>query len=192
MRRLAILAALVLCLPLTARAAPPADGRAVFGIPLGAPMSTIQGAKSFKPGWYRVDAPPKPDPRFEKFAVEAFGKTGVCVVQGVSPLIRADPDGSKVRAAIDTLADDFSTRYGQPEKLDLCQGFACAPAAWGEDLQTGDRRYGYRWEVRGGPIRTVSVVAVAHSVSSFTYVVQFDSAELTGCRFEELSSGAAD
>ncbi len=46
--------------------------------------------------------------------------------------------------------------------------------------------------MRGGPIRTVSVVAVAHSVSSFTYVVQFHSPDLTGCRFEELSSGAED
>ncbi len=137
-------------------------------------------------------APPRPDPRFEKVAVEAFSKTGVCVVQGVSPMVRADPDGAKIRAAIDTLADDFSARYGQPEKLDVCKGFACAAQTWGEDMQIGDRRYGYRWEVRGGPIRTVSVVAVAHSVSSFTYVVQFDSAELTGCRFEELSSGAGD
>lgn len=192
MRPFAVLLALAVCLPPAARAAPPAEGKAVFGIPLGAPVKQIAGARQFKPGWFQVAAPPKPDPRFEKVAVEAFGGTGVCVVQGVSPLIRADADGTKVRAAMDALADDFSARYGQPEKLDLCKGFACAAQTWGEDLQVGDRRYGYRWEVRGGPIRTVSVVAVAHSVSSFTYVVQFDSAELTGCRFEELSLGADD
>ena len=192
MKLLAALLVLALCLPLAARAAPPVEGKAVFGIPLGASVKQIAGARQFKPGWFQVAAPPKPDPRFAKVAVEAFGKTGVCVIQGVSSMIRADADGTKVRAAIDALADDFSARYGQPEKLDLCKGFACAAEAWGEDLQLGDRRYGYRWEVRGGPIRTVSVVAVAHSVSSFTYVVQFDSAELTGCRAEELSLGEDD
>jgi hypothetical protein len=192
MKLFATLLVLAVCAPLAARAAPPAEGKAVFGIPLGASVKQIEGARQFKPNWFQVAAPPKPDPRFEKVAVEAFGKTGVCVVQGVSPLVRADADGAKIRAAIDTLADDFSARYGQPEKLDACKGFACAPQTWGEDMQIGDRRYGYRWDVRGGPIRTVSVVAVAHSVSSFTYVVQFDSAELTQCRFEELSSGAED
>jgi hypothetical protein len=183
-----VIAALALVsLPLAARAAPPVDGKEVLGIPLGAKARDVAGAKPFKEGWYQVTPAPKPDDRFEKVAIEAFGKTGVCVVQGVGKLIRGDADGAKIRAAIDKIADDFSSTYGQPEKLDVCSGLACAPAAWGEDVQLGDRRYGYRWEVRPGPIRTVTIVAVAHSVSSFTYVVQFDSAELTPCRTEELA-----
>ena len=178
-----LLAALALTTPVHAA---PADDRAAFGIAMGAPVRQLSGARPFKPGWYDVVAPPAPDPRFDRVAVEAFAGTGVCVVQGVSSLISRDADGARVRAAVDRLADDFSARYGQPLKLDACTGLTCAPDAWGEDVQTGDRRYGYRWDVRGGPIRQVSVVVLAHSVSSFVYLVQYDSAELTGCRTEEL------
>ena len=183
----ALTALALLALPLAAHAAPPVEGKQVLGIALGAKARDVPGAKQFKQGWYQVTPAPKPDDRFEKVAIEAFGKTGVCVVQGVGKMVRADADGAKIRAAVDKLADDFSNTYGQPEKLDVCTGLACAPEAWGEDMQLGDRRYGYRWEVRPGPIRTVTVVAVAHSVSSFTYVVQFDSADLTACRAEELA-----
>ena len=178
-----LLAVLVLAAPAQAAAA---DDRLAFGIAMGAPVRQLSGAKAFKPGWYNVAAPPAPDPRFDKVAVEAFAQTGVCVVQGVSALVTQDANGAKVRRAVDRLADDFSTRYGQPLKLDSCTGLACAPDAWGEDVQTGDRRYGYRWDVRGGPIRQVSVVVLAHSVSSFVYLVQYDSAQLTDCRSEEL------
>ncbi|MEI9889635.1 MAG: hypothetical protein WDN45_02445 [Caulobacteraceae bacterium] len=83
----------------------------------------------------------------------------------MSPEIVGDPTGAKVRLAMDRLADDFSAVYGQPLKLDSCKGGACVPDLWGEDLQTGDRRYGYRWEMHEGPahaVREVSVIAVAH------------------------------
>src|SRR4051812_5296140 len=84
--RSVLLAVLLLGLSASgARAAPPADGRAAFGIPMGAQVRALPGAKAFKPGWYQLDAPPKPDPRFAQVAVEAFGDTGVCVIQGVSP-----------------------------------------------------------------------------------------------------------
>jgi hypothetical protein len=154
-------------------------------------LLNILGAKAFKPGWYQLAAPPKPDPRFAKVAVEAFSDTGVCVVQAVSPEITGDPTGAKVRLAIDRLADDFSAVYGQPHKLDSCQGGACVADLWGEDLQTGDRRYGYRWEMHDSPVhavREVSVIAVAHSVSSYVFLAQFDSGDLTGCRTNELAS----
>jgi hypothetical protein len=159
-----------------------------LGIPIGAPVSRIEGAKPFKPGWYRVAKPPAPDAQFAGVAVEAFGPTGVCVVQAVSPLIKADPDGAKVRLAIEHLAQTYSTTLGQPEKLDSCKSLICAPDLWGADMLTGDRRYGYRWQLRGGPlrrVREVSVVAVAHSVSSFTYMVEYQGDELTRCAAEE-------
>lgn len=168
-----------------AHAAPPSGGRDAFGVAMGAPIGEVPGAKAFKPGWYNVPAPPSPDPRFAKVAVQAFPQTGVCVVQAVSPEITGDPAGARVRQAIDRLANDFSDAYGQPQKLDVCSKSAvCAPDLWGEDLQTGDRRYGYRWEMHGAPansVREVSVVAVAHSVSSFVFLVQFDSGALTRC-----------
>jgi hypothetical protein len=138
-----------------------------------------------------VAAAPKPDPRFPKVAVEAFADTGVCVIQGLSDEIKGDPTGAKIRLAIDRLADDFSPLYGAPERLDVCTGFTCAPDLWGENLQTGDRRYGYRWALHDAPakgVREVSVIAVAHSVSSFVYLVQFDSGDLTRCRTAELGS----
>ena len=184
----AALLALLLATP--ALAAPPSDGKDAFGVPMGGSVRQLQGAKAFKPGWYQLAAPPKPDPRFGKVAVEAFSDTGVCVVQAVSPEITADPTGAKIRLAIDRIADDFSTVYGQPQKLDSCQGAACAADLWGEDLQTGDRRYGYRWEMHDGPahaVREVSVIAVAHSVSSYVFLAQFDSGDLTGCRTNELA-----
>ena len=188
----AVLAALVLSLsaPL-AVAAPPADSHAAFGVRMGAPVSALPGAKEFRPGWYRLAAPPKPDPRFVQVAVEAFGDTGVCVVQGVSPEIAGDPTGAKIRAAIDRLADDFSKVYGAPERLDSCSNAACAPELWGEDLQTGARRYGYRWEMHDAPdsgVREVSVVALAHSVSSSVFLAQFDSGALSSCRTAELQT----
>jgi hypothetical protein len=170
---------------------PPADGKDAFGVPMGGSVRKLEGAKVFKPGWYQLAAPPKPDPRFARVAVEAFSDTGVCVVQAVSPEITGDPTGAKVRLAIDRLADDFSTVYGQPHKLDSCQGGACVADLWGEDLQTGDRRYGYRWEMHDSPVhavREVSVIAVAHSVSSYVFLAQFDSGDLTGCRTNELAS----
>jgi hypothetical protein len=174
-----------------AQAAPPADGHAAFGVRMGAPVSALAGATEFKPGWYRLPAAPRPDPRFAQVAVEAFGDTGVCVVQAVSPEIAGDPAGVKIRAAIDRLADDFSRVYGAPLRLDTCSDSACAPELWDEDLQAGARRYGYRWEMHDAPdngVREVSVVATAHSVSSSVYLVQFDSGALTTCRAAELQT----
>ena len=197
MHRFALLAALALglsapvVLTTAAWAAPPADGRAAFGIPMGAQVRALPGAKAFKPGWYQLAAAPKPDPRFAQVAVEAFGDTGVCVVQAVSPEITGDPSGTRIRLAIDRLADDFSAVYGQPLRLDACAAAACAPELWGEDLQTGARRYGYRWEMHDGPengVREASVVAVAHSVSSYVFLVQFDSGALSSCRTAELQT----
>jgi hypothetical protein len=174
-----------------AQAAPPADGHAAFGVRMGAPASALANASEFKPGWYRLTAVPKPDPRFTQVAVEAFADTGVCVVQAVSPEITADPAGTRIRAAIDRLADDFSRVYGAPLRLDTCSDAACAPELWGEDLQAGARRYGYRWDLHDAPddgVREVSVVAVAHSVSSSVFLAQFDSGALTTCRAAELQT----
>ena len=123
--------------------------------------------------------------------MEAFGDTGVCVVQAVSPEITGDPNGAKIRAAIDRLADDFSAVYGAPQRLDSCSDAACAPELWGEDLQAGARHYGYRWELHDAPengVREVSVVATPHSVSSYVYLVQFDSGALATCRTAELQT----
>ena len=142
-------AALMLLLAGPALAAPPSDGKDAFGVPMGGPVRKLEGARSFKPGWYNLPAPPKPDARFAKVAVD-----------------------------------------GQPQKLDSCQGGACVADLWGEDLQTGDRRYGYRWEMHDAgdhAVREVSVVAVAHSVSSYVFLAQFDSGDLTRCRANELT-----
>jgi hypothetical protein len=176
--------------PALARAAPPSDGKDAFGVAMGEKVSRLPGAKMFKPGWYQLPAAPKPDPRFSRLAVEAFPETGVCVVQAVGPEITGDPDGAKVRLAIDRLADDFSMVYGAPQKLDSCSDAACAPDLWGQDLQTGDRRYGYRWALHDSPktgVREVSLIAVAHSVSSSVYLAQFDSGDLTACRANEIA-----
>jgi hypothetical protein len=174
-----------------ALAAPPADGHAAFGIPMGSPVGKLEGAKLFKPGWYQLGTPPKPDPRFAQVAVEAFGDTGICVVQAVSPEITGDATGVKIRTAIDRLVDDFSKVYGEPERLDNCSNAACAPELWGEDLQTGARRYGYRWALHDAPdngVREVSVVAMPHSVSSSVFLAQFDSGDLSRCRTAELQT----
>jgi hypothetical protein len=189
-RILAAALALGLTVP-PALAAPPADSHAAFGVRMGSPASALPGAATFKPGWYRLAAPPRPDPRFVQVAVEAFGDTGVCVIQAVSPEITGDPTGARIRAAIDRLADDFSQVYGAPERLDSCSNAACAPELWGEDLQTGARRYGYRWEMHDAPdngVREVSVVAMAHSVSSSVFLAQFDSGALSSCRTAELQT----
>jgi hypothetical protein len=173
-----------------ALAAPPSSGKDAFGVPMGGSVRRLEGATEFKPGWYQLAAPPRPDPRFTKVAVEAFSDTGVCVVQATSPEITGDPTGAKIRLAMDRLADDFSAVYGQPQKLDACQGGACVADLWGEDLQTGDRRYGYRWELhdsKTNEVREVSVIAVAHSVSSSVFLAQFDSGDLTRCRTNELA-----
>jgi hypothetical protein len=183
-RALAAIALLLTALAVPARAADDP-----FGIPIGAPVSQIEGAKAFKPGWYRVARPPNPDPQFAAVAVEAFRPTGVCVVQAVSPLIKADPDGAKVRLAIEHLVQAYSATLGQPDKLDTCKSLICAPDLWSADMMTGDRRYGYRWRPRGGGalrrVREVSVIAIAHSTSSFTYMVEYQGDDLTRCVAEE-------
>jgi hypothetical protein len=158
---------------------------------MGSPVRALEGAQPFKPGWYRLASPPKPDSRFTQVAVEAFGDTGVCVVQAVSPEVTGDPTGAKIRAAIDRLADDFSAVYGAPLRLDSCSDAACAPELWGEDLQAGARHYGYRWDLHDAPdngVREVSVVALAHSVSSSVFLAQFDSGALSRCSAAELQS----
>ncbi|HEY4029195.1 MAG TPA: hypothetical protein VGM25_02545 [Caulobacteraceae bacterium] len=188
---LAILA-LALCAPLAApsiaRADPPADGGSAFGITMGASVRKLEGARVFKPGWYKVAAPPKPDPRFTQVAVEAFADTGVCVVQAVSPEVIGDPAGVKIRSTADRLADDFSRTYGAPERLDSCSNAACAADLWGEDMQAGARRYGYRWEMHDAPdkgVREASLVVIPHSVSSYVLLLQFDSGALTPCQMAE-------
>jgi hypothetical protein len=189
--RLIALAVVLTFAASAAQAAPPSDGKGAFGVAMGAQVRKL-GAREFRPGWYNLPAPPKPDPRFAKVAVEAFADTGVCVVQAVGPEIAGDPAGARIRLAIDRIADDFSMVYGAPQRLDSCKGSACAPDLWGEDLQTGDRRYGYRWEMHDAPahgVREVSVIAVAHSVSSYVFLAQFDSGDLNGCRANELAIG---
>jgi hypothetical protein len=159
-----------------------------FGIAIGAPVSQIEGARPFKPGWYHVASPPVPAPQFSAVAVEAFRSTGVCVVQAVSPLIKADPDGAKVRLAIEHLVQAYSATLGQPDKLDTCKSLICAPDLWTADMLTGDRHYGYRWRPRAGAlrrVREVSVIAIAHSTSSFTYMVEYQGDDLTKCIAEE-------
>jgi hypothetical protein len=183
----AILALAVLAMACAANPASAAEDP--FGIRMGAPIAQLLAAKAFKPGWYQV-APPNPDPQFSRVAVEAFRPTGVCVVQAVSPLIGADPEGAKVRAAVDHLAQTYSQSFGQPEKLDSCRSMLCAPEFWATDMLTGERHYGYRWRMHGGPIRRVrevSVVAVAHSATTFTYLVEYHSDDLTGCTAEEIA-----
>ncbi len=180
-----------LALALLAASAGAAHAQDLFGIPMGGPASQL-GAKPFKPGWYQV-TPPQPDPQFEKFAVEAYRATGVCVIQGVSALIVADPEGVKVRAAIDRLAEAYSPALGAPEKLDTCRSMICAPEFWGVDMATGERRYGYRWRIKSGgalkKVREVSVVALARSASSFTYLVEYQSDAVTACTTQELAAG---
>jgi hypothetical protein len=190
-RRLTLVAVLgALMAPTLTRAAPPSDGKDAFGVAMGEHIGRLPGAKEFKPGWYQLSVAPKPDPRFTKLAVEAFGETGVCVVQATGPEITGDPTGAKARLAIDRIADDFSMVYGAPQKLDSCSDAACAPDLWGQDLETGDRHYGYRWALHDAPkgaVREVSLIAVAHSVSSFVYLAQFDSGDLTACRANEVA-----
>ena len=180
---LAFAAALVL----TGGAARAADGP--YGIAMGAPVSQLPGAKGFKPGWYHVASPPEPDAQFAAYAVEAFKATGVCGVQAVSPEIGSDPEGTKVRAAIDHLVQTYSTTLGQPERLDSCTALICTPDLWAADMMTGDRHYGFRWQVRGGlkRVREVSVIAVAHSVNRFVYLVEYQSNDLTGCTTQETA-----
>jgi hypothetical protein len=113
-------------------------------------------------------------------------------VQAVSPVIGSDPDGAKVRAAIDHLVQAYSTSLGQPEKLDSCKSLICAPELWGADMMTGDRHYGFRWRLRGGPlrrVREVSVIAVAHSTTSFTYLVEYQGDALAECTAREGDLG---
>ncbi|MDB5458658.1 MAG: hypothetical protein JWO72_399 [Caulobacteraceae bacterium] len=161
-----------------------------FGIRIGAPVSRLDGARRFKPGWYQVARPPLPDARFDKVAVEAFPATGVCVVQAVSPVIVSDPEGVGIRAEVDRLAQAFSADFGRPEKLNTCSSMICAPEFWASDLLAGERRYGYRWRTQGGAIphvREVSVLAVARSATAFTYLVEYQGDALTACRTEEAA-----
>jgi hypothetical protein len=198
-RPFALPACMVLCAglawaPAASRAqgaAAAVDPEAPFGIAMGAPASRIPGATLFKPGWYAVGRPPRPEPGFVKAAVEAFPETGVCVVQGVGPVIDHDPEGSRIRAAVDDVANRFSASFGQPEKVDSCDSLICAPEFWGQDMQTGDRRYGYRWTLHGQPAhgaREISIIAVAHSASAFVYLVQYDSEKLSACRAAETAT----
>jgi hypothetical protein len=175
-------------LALAAAGAP--DPEAPFGLRMGQPVA--EGAQSFKPGWYSVPHPPRDEPDLVKAAVEAFPETGICVVQGVSAEIGDDADGARTRAAIDAVAQRLSATYGAPQKLDACSGFACAPEDWTQDLQTGDRRYGYRWSMHAAPahgVREASVVAVAHAARRAAFLVQWDSGDLTGCRRAQLEAG---
>ncbi len=48
-------------------AAPPSDGKDAFGVPMGGSIRKVEGAKAFKPGWYNLPAPPRPDPRFARW-----------------------------------------------------------------------------------------------------------------------------
>jgi hypothetical protein len=182
-------AAVAIALALTFAAAPAFAAEDPFGIPMGTPIAQLPAARAFKPGWYQV-TPPNPDARFARVAVEAFRPTGVCVVQAVSPLIGADPEGTKVRAAIDRVAQAYSETLGQPEKLDSCNSMLCAPDLWAVDVLTGERHYGYRWRVRGGAlrhVREVSVVVVAHSATTFTYLAEYQGDDLARCTAEEIA-----
>jgi hypothetical protein len=170
----------------------PAPPAALFGIALGAPLAAIPGARPFKPGWYRVDPPPRPEQGLERAAVEAFADTGVCVIQGAGPAIRDDPDGAKARAAIDALAARISQRYGPAAKADDCSSLVCAPAFWAIDVETGERHYAYRWSPHADAapgVWEISVFAVARSATVPGYVVQYDSPDVTACRDAENQTG---
>ncbi len=175
-----------------ARAAPLdiPDPDAPFGIPMGAAARRIPGATLFKPGWYAVDPPPKAEPGFRKVAVEAFPETGVCAVQGLGPSIAGDPDGAKTRAAIEQASQKFFDLYGQPERLDSCTSLLCTPEFWASDVQSGERHYGYRWSLHDKPVhgaREISIVATARGDGALSFILEYDSADLTHCRLAENS-----
>lgn len=167
---------------------------ALFGIVLGAPVASLPGARPFKPGWYAVP-PPHPEPGLERAAVEAFADTGICVIQGVGPVIAHDPEGVRTRAAIDALAWRMSELYGEPAKVDDCTSLVCKPEFWAIDLETGERRYGYRWprrDSRPHGIWEISLVAQARNASDLVYLVEVDSQDLNGCRDAETQAASGD
>lgn len=169
-----------------------------FGIEIGAAVDTLgQTTKLDKPGFYIVDAPPKPHPAFERVIVIAYPETGVCMIRGIGHDIPNDGAGVQTRSAVDEIAEALKLKYGSGRKIDTCFGSgSCNSEYWMMYMENGERYYGY--EFRGGSdsMKTakISGIDVAAGVSDLRTgytVVEYTGENKSACQ-AAAKRGSAD
>lgn len=101
-----------------------------FGVQMGAPISSIPGAKPSKTigevTVYSVNTLPAPNPEFEYYLIMASAKTGICKVTGIGKDHPGDATGVKVRGIFENLSNALAQKYGSSKLVD----FLHADALW--------------------------------------------------------------
>jgi hypothetical protein len=114
MLKIVILSLFLLATADTASAAP-------FGIDMGTKIEDLKGARSQQggQGLYILSEVPKPHSAFERYAVTAAPKAGVCVVKGIGKTIDTNSYGTSLRSAFDNMREKLEQTYGKHEVHDL-------------------------------------------------------------------------
>lgn len=177
-----------------ADAAPPAKAEphdGPFGIAMGEPISELGPVTDVGKGQYTVLRPPRPNPLFPTVSVFAYPETGVCLVFGSSDLIDLDPQGQKVKRAVDEAAEVLATKYGPGAKQEQCNGDPqeCQDA-WTIKLSLGEAQYAYGWLFAGRPdhIGTILVEADAEHATQSRVNLGYRSTATDAC---EAAAAAA-
>ena len=169
-----------------------------FGFDMGQSIDEVAGASKLDtPGFYVVDSAPKAHPDFEAVVLEAYPDTGICMIRGIGRNIVGDGAGSAIRSKVDSLAKALETKYGEPEKGDVCiaNRIKCNPDFWMMTLDDNERMYGFRWskqneQMSSADIGLLGVQAKAANIQDTYPLLEFQSSNTKTCEAARNASSA--
>lgn len=160
-----------------------------FGFDMGQKIEEVVGAEKLdRPGLYVVKTLPKPHADFEQVVLEAYPKTGICLIRGIGKDIGSDGAGLSIRSKVDGLKDALETKYGSSKKMDRCGGsqVGCLPQFWVSSLLENERIYAHIWEeqsegMKSANIGEMVVGAQAANILDTYPILEFYSADEKAC-----------
>lgn len=126
----------------------PTRANGPFGIAAGMSLAELDKSAQRDPetGLAVLGSAPVPSSQFPTVAVVAFPETGVCEVRGMSREFESDSYITAATGFADEVAGALDSRYGKGKLDEGCSGYACDNQFKLQEIESGARWYGYRWE----------------------------------------------
>ena len=163
-----------------------------FGVRMGAPISSLPGAKAGKTVGevtvYGLETVPNPNPEFESYVVTASAKTGICKIAGIGKDHSNDNDGAKVRDAFEELATILDQKYGPSKSYDFLHAGALwdGPSEYAMSLRQEERTLSRFWmpELKSNlpdDIATIVLEAEATDRATTYIALRYELANFEAC-----------
>lgn len=124
-----------------------ADGP--FGLAMGMTVDMFGDQLDLQEnGIYLLDNPPKPNRKFEKYALKISDNAGLCWIKGIGKDISTNGHGFQVKSEFEELETALSEKYGKPRKIDFLTAGSIWDDAkyWMRSLQKQDRYLISSWK----------------------------------------------